>query len=247
MERLGQGIEKTGIRIDLPEETSQRLIKRTGVVLRRGNYMEGDIAALLFLKSGGTNWVYVPGASKGSMRFGGALEPFVWGHYQLYQSKRKTYLKEIEVTEDFWALRRHPRAVIQAVRWAKMLERHLIPGYPYDDLLALFYWALKALSEGVAPELLDARFLWRWLLSWGIAPDLRSCGSCGKPLGGRAVWREGTFVCTDCAPGQSPVDIDEFAAYALSKSFVPENGASKLLEQARNVQQFFVRNLDDNR
>ena len=176
MERLGQGIEKTGIRINLPEETSQRLIKRTGVVLRRGNYMEGDIAALLFLKSGGTNWVYVPGASKGSMRFGGALEPFVWGHYQLYQSKRKTYLKEIEVTEDFWALRRHPRAVIQAVRWAKMLERHLIPGYPYDDLLALFYWALKALSEGVAPELLDARFLWRWLLSWGIAPDLRSCG-----------------------------------------------------------------------
>jgi len=209
--------------------------------------MEGDIAALLFLKSSGTNWVYIPGASKGSIRFGGALEPFVWGHYQLYQSKRKTYLKEIEVIEDFWTLRRYPQAVIQAVRWEKMFERYLIPGYPYDDLLALFYWALKALSTGIAPDLLDARFLWRWLLSWGIAPDLLSCSACGKPLDGRAVWQEGTFVCTNCAYGQSPVDIDEFAAYALSKSFVPENGISKLLEQARNVRQHFVRNLDDNR
>lgn len=248
MERFGQGIEKTGVRIELPEETSQRLLKRTGVVLRRGNYMEGDVAVLLFLKSSGTAWVYVPGASRGSMRFGGALEPFVWGHYQLYQSKRKTYLKEIEVAEDFWALRRHPRAVLQAVRWSKMFERHLISGYPYDDLLALFYWALKALAEGVAPELINARFLWRWLLSWGIAPDLRSCSSCGKSLREGAVWREGAFVCTECAADRKQaLDIDEFAAYALAKSFVPENGTPRLLEQAENIQRFFVKNLDDNR
>lgn len=250
MERFRKGIKKAGIHINLPEETSQRLIKRTGVVLRRGRYLEGNMSVLSFLKSGGINWLYIPGASKGSMRFGGALEPFVWGHYQLYQSRRKMYLKEVEVTEDFWALRRYPRSVIQAVRWAKMFEQHLITGYPYDDLLVLFYWALKALSKGIDPELLNARFLWRWLLSWGIAPDLFTCSSCGKPLFGHAFWQEGAFVCTNCAHGaygQSHVDIDELAAYIISKSFVPEKNTSKLLEQARNVQQFFIKNLNDNR
>ena len=81
-------------------------MERTGVVLRRGNYMEGNMAALLFLKDSGTTWVYIPGASRGSVRFGGALEPLVWGRYQLYQSKRRTYIKEVEVAEDFWPLRR---------------------------------------------------------------------------------------------------------------------------------------------
>ena len=38
-------------------------------MLKRGSYLEGDLALLLFLKSSGATWCYVPGASKGSVRF----------------------------------------------------------------------------------------------------------------------------------------------------------------------------------
>ncbi len=215
--------------------------------MRRGNYMEGNMAALLFLKDSGTTWVYIPGASRGSVRFGGALEPLVWGRYQLYQSKRRTYIKEVEVAEDFWPLRRRPAAVIQAVRWAKLLERCLIAGYPYNDLLALFYWAQKALLEGVSPETVNARFLWRWLHSWGIAPDLYHCSSCGCLLDGKAGWFHNAFVCLACNPAASMHKIDLFTEYALSKSFIPRGDAAALLEQARPLQELFVKNLDENR
>ncbi|MGI6075346.1 MAG: DNA repair protein RecO [Pyramidobacter sp.] len=247
MERFGDRTEKNGVRVDLPEEQSQRFIKRTGVVLRRGDYMEGNMAALLFFKDSGTTWVYIPGASRGSQRFGGALEPLVWGRYQLYQSKRRMYIKEVEVAEDFWELRRRPDAVIQAVRWAKLLERHLIGGYPYNDLLALFYWAQKALLEGVPNETVNARFLWRWLHSWGIAPDLFHCSSCGCTLDGTAGWLDNSFVCSACSPGSRHYEIGNFAEYALSKSFIPRKDAAALLEQARPLQELFVKNLDENR
>ncbi len=248
MERLGERTQKIGVHVDVPETVTQRFIDRSGVVLKRGNYMEGNMAALLFLKSSGTTWCYVPGASKGSLRFGGALEPFVWGRYHLYQSKkRRTYLREVDVTDDFWSLRKRPGAVVMSVRWAGMLERFLIPGYPYDTLLALLYWAMKALEKGVEPDAVHARFLWRWLLDWGIAPDFGRCGSCGVPLRGEGAWLDGAFVCKSCAHGLGTLRFDEFAAYAMSKSFVPQVRNEEMLRQARELQRFFVKNLEENR
>ena len=247
MERLGKQTEETGLRIEIPEASDQRFDKRTGVVLKRGSYLEGDLALLLFLKSSGATWCYVPGASKGSVRFGGALEPLVWGRYQLYRSKRRVYIREVEVNDDFWELRKHPKAVFMAVHMVKMLEKNLILGYPYDTLLILFYWALKALQKGIEPELVNARFLWRWLLDWGIAPDLQRCVSCGSPLEGQGSWLDGGFHCRSCSGSQKLLSFDEFADYALSASFIPPKINANMVEQARRLLPYFVKNLDENR
>lgn len=218
--------------------------------------MEGDLSVLLFLKDSGLVRVYVPGAGKTASRFGGALEPLVWAKYQLYQSRRKTYLKEIDVTEDFWKLRQSPSAIRCALHWCRSLGRFLLDGYPYNDLLALFYWGLRGLSEKVPPELVSARFFWRWLLCWGIAPDLDRCSECGKPLNGLGTWNGDAFLCAACASSAmtdteesrgGTFSLDEFSAYAQSRSFIPHHASSKLLEQARPLQGLFVQNLDNNR
>jgi len=209
--------------------------------------MEGDQSLLLFLKRSGTTWCYVPGASKGSVRFGGALEPLVWGRFQLYQSKRRNYLREVEVTDDFWELRKNPKGVFVALRWAKLLQNYLIDGYPYDPLLALLYWGMKALQRGVEPELVNARLLWRWLLDWGIAPDFYTCSLCGQPLNGEGAWLEGGFCCRSCSKGLKIERFDAFANYALAKSFNINAASVATIEQARELQKYFVKNLEDNR
>ena len=247
MERFGKRTEETGLRVEVPEVSDQRFVKRSGVVLKRGNYMEGDLALLLFLKTSGMTWCYVPGAAKGSVRFGGALEPLVWGRYQLYQSKRRVYVREVEVTDDLWELRKQPKAIFMAARWTRLLAENLIPGYTYDSLLVLFYWAMKALEKGVEPDVVSARFLWRWLLDWGIAPDFKLCSSCGRPLNGSGAWSEGGFCCPDCASGLPPVFFEQFAEYALSNSFIPKKENAEMAKQARALFPFFVKNLDDNR
>ncbi len=246
MEGFGIGTEKNGLRVALPDEISTRLIKRTGVVLKRGSFMEGDLSVQLFLKDSGTTWVYLPGASRGSVRFGGAVEPLVWGRYQLYQSRRRTYLKEVEVTEDFWELRRVPEAVKQAARWIGLFDRYLIAGYPYNELQALFYWALKALAQKISAPVVDARFLWRWLLNWGIAPDLARCSACGRALDGRGVPQGGAFVCAECGKGSEALEIDEFARYALSKSFIPTGNFLRLREQVEPLGKLLIKNLEEN-
>lgn len=210
--------------------------------------MEGDLSVLLFLRDHGLAWAYIPGGGKGRTRYGGALDPFVWGHYQLYQSKKHIYIKEIEVIEDFLGLRSSGKALQTALLWTRLLKTYLIEGYPYNDLLILFYWALRALASQVPPDIVHSRFLWRWLQSWGIAPDLRHCVQCGAELGSKALWREGAFCCARCAHDSgAALDLSEFAEYALSRSFIPERNTSGLLEQSRAVQSLFMENLDNNR
>jgi DNA repair protein RecO (recombination protein O) len=159
----------------------------SGVVLNRRIGGEGDLLLTLFLKGMGKIFVSARGAATGKVRFGGGTEPLVWGTFALYQSRDgeegKKYLKSVDVADDMLKLRRRGDAVFAAVRWAKLLMRHLLDGHPSDDLLANLYWSMKLLSEGRVPvEAAEWRFLWRWLKAWGLAPDLRHCAGSPKEL-----------------------------------------------------------------
>jgi DNA repair protein RecO (recombination protein O) len=155
----------------------------SGVVLGRRILGEGDLYLTLFLKGLGLVFVSARGAASGKVRFGGGTEPLVWGTFTLYQSKGgeggKKYLKGVDVADDMLKLRSRAEALFAAVRWAKLLTRHLMEGHPSDDLLANFYWSMKLTADGVIPvEAVEWRFLWRWLKNWGLAPSLADCFDC---------------------------------------------------------------------
>jgi DNA repair protein RecO (recombination protein O) len=153
----------------------------SGVVLSRRVIGEGDLFLTLFLKEMGMTTVSARGAAKGKVRFGGGTEPLVWGVFTLYQGKGegKRYLKSVDVADDMLKLRTGACPLFTAVRWAKLLMRHLMEGHPADDLLANLYWNMKLLNEGEIPvEAVEWRFVWRWLKSWGLAPELAECVGC---------------------------------------------------------------------
>ena len=149
----------------------------SGVVLSRRIVGEGDLLLTLFLKGMGLTFVSARGAATGKVRFGGGTEPLVWGSFSLYRSRGgdegKKYLKGVDVADDMLKLRSRADALFAAVRWAKLLKRHLMDDHPADDILANFYWNMKLMSDGEIPvEAAEWRFLWRWLKTWGLAPDL---------------------------------------------------------------------------
>jgi DNA repair protein RecO (recombination protein O) len=151
------------------------------VVLGRRILGEGNLYLTLFLKGLGVTFVSAPGAASGKVRFGGGTEPLVWGTFTLYQSKGgeggRKYLKGVDVADDMLQLRSRAEALFAAVRWARLLARHLMEGHPSDDLLANFYWSMK-LTADVPVEAVEWRFLWRWLRHWGLAPSLADCFDC---------------------------------------------------------------------
>ncbi len=204
---------------------------------------EGSLSLRLFLKGIGPLWARLPGAARGSLRFGGATEPLVWGTFQLYQSPKGVYMKEAEVKEDFWTLRQGP-TMMTALRWAKWLHRFLLERERCDDVLALFYWAMKALQDRFDAEAVQARFLWRWLLSWGSAPDLSACGSCGRLLQDRGWFYDGALLCSGCAgEGAEALDLDQVAPYVMAPRFLPTSGDS-LRGQCKNLSKWLLKTLE---
>ena len=127
----------------------------------------------LFLKGFGRLPVFIRGGGRGSVRFGGATEPLVWGDFELYKSGKggRLILRSVEVKYDALKLRGSKRLILTAINWAKMLIMYLEEGRADDKVLSCFYWGLKLLEEGVPVEIADWRFVWRWLNIWGLAPE----------------------------------------------------------------------------
>ena len=171
--------------------------------MRRTDTPRGDRRVLLALRGIGPVWASVPGGAKGSVRFGGATEPFVWGVFHLYRSPRRLHLREVDVKEHFWELRSRPAWLRRGLSWDALLIRGLLPGHPCDEVLPPFFWALSFLREGVSEEVTEWRFFWKWLHAWGRAPDLERCASCGASLEAEG-WgpEEEGLRCAACVPRQ---------------------------------------------
>lgn len=179
----------------------QGLEAASGVVLTRSASGEGDLSLTLFLKGMGLVRVFARGAAAGRVRFGGGTEPLVWGSFRLHRGRGGgVYLSAVDVVDGMIPLRRRPDPLRAAVRWSRLLVRHLMAEHPADDLLANLYWNMRLLAApGVPPDAAEWRFLWRWLSAWGLAPDLARCAHCGAALG-EASWTGEGLICAGCGP-----------------------------------------------
>ncbi len=173
----------------------------SGTVLHRRIAGEGDLLLTLFLRGLGLTFVSARGAASGKVRFGGGTEPLMWGNFRLYKGRGGGYhLRSVDVVDDLLKLRGNQEGIFAAVRWAKLLMRHIPQGHPFDELLANFYWNLKLLDGGeCSVEVAEWRFMWRWLKLQGLAPDLFRCLRCGSKLK-EAGWMSEGLLCTACAP-----------------------------------------------
>lgn len=187
----------------------------SGAVLARKRMGEGGLWLVLFLKGHGLLRASAPGAERGRTRFGGGTEPFVWGAFQLHRGKGGgLWLGGVDVADDMLPLRRRPEALLMAARWSKLLIRHVIPEHPADALVADLYWNTKLLCAAhVSAEAAGWRFLWRWLVDWGLAPDMRRCAACGRELEA-ATWGRDGLICAR-HPGAS-VDGPTFTGEDLA-------------------------------
>lgn len=152
---------------------TQGYFSASGTVLRRKISAEGDMVIDLFLKELGRLPVYIRGGGRGSVRFGGATEPLVWGEFELYRSGKGGHiiLKSVDVKYDALKLRDSKEMLLTAFNWIKMLLMYLEEGRADNKVLSCYFWGLKLLEDGVPVEIADLRFVWRWLNIWGLAPE----------------------------------------------------------------------------
>lgn len=189
------------------EELRQGYLKASGTVLRRIDSPEGERRLNLLLKGIGPVWATAPGAARGRGRFGGATEPLVWGAFSLYKGPRRLYLREVEVKEDFWNLRKSRGSLQRAMEWSRWISRNTMEGHSCDSLIGLFFWSLRNLEQGAEGDVAEWRFFWKWLRLFGVAPELDRCAGCGQALEG-AIWTEDALLCPRCITQGSGLRVD---------------------------------------
>ena len=140
----------------------------SGITLIRDIMGENNLRVTLFLKDVGM-------VSLGSKHFGGDSEPFLWSRFKLRKNKFvKTYfVYDVDVFDDMLHIRYKKERMITIVRWARLILKYLPPKHPDNDLLANLYWSMKLLCAPSVPyDAVDWRFIWKWIESWGLAPDV---------------------------------------------------------------------------
>ena len=140
----------------------------SGVTLVRNILGERNLRVTLFLKDIGI-------ISIGSKNFGGDSEPFLWGQFRLQKNRlvRTYFVYDIEVFDDMLQIRYKKERMIAVLKWSRLILKYLAPEQPDNDLLANLYWSMKLLCAPNVPyDAADWRFIWKWIESWGLAPDV---------------------------------------------------------------------------
>lgn len=142
--------------------------KAKGVTLAREISGENKLWVRLFIQGEGV-------VSLSSKNFKGDSEPFVWAIYTFRKMARsaKYLVDDIDVKDDMLALRRSRETILTAQKWASLLIKYMPHEQPDDDLLNILYWNMKLLATQSVPYYVPAwRFLWQWIHSWGLAPEI---------------------------------------------------------------------------
>mgnify|MGYP003571566888 CR=1 FL=1 len=143
-------------------------LKISGVILHREISGEKNLWLKLFLKDFGIVNVTTRHAD-------GSTEPFIWGKFELKKKSKSVnyYAEHIEITDDFFKIRKSPDSILTVLKWIKLIPKFLTLDQADNLLLANLYWSMKLLEAPQIPfDIADWKFLWHWLEIWGLAPDL---------------------------------------------------------------------------
>ncbi|MBQ9419506.1 MAG: hypothetical protein IJU31_03925 [Synergistaceae bacterium] len=143
-------------------------LSESGMIVYRDLSGEKNLWMKIFLRGSGIINVTAKKA-------GGDTEPLLWGKFTLRKKQRSSnyFVEDFEVVDDMLKIRQRKDSLFMVFRWLKLVIKFLAPYQPDDELLANLYWSMKLLSEPVVPvEAASWKFLWRWISSWGLAPDL---------------------------------------------------------------------------
>ena len=143
-------------------------VTASGITFSRKILGEKNLQVTLFLKDIGL-------ITLGSKNLGGDSEPFVWGRFKLQKHKRvrSYYVYDIEVFDDMLKLRQKKECIFTAIKWTRLITKYLTFEQPDNNLLTNLYWSMKLLCVSCVPtEAINWRFIWKWVESWGLAPDM---------------------------------------------------------------------------
>ena len=154
-------------------------IKVRGLVLREYEAGESDKRLMIFCKGQGRLMVYARGARKPSSKFLAAAQLFTYADFVLTQGRGFYALAQVEIIENFYALREDYDRLMCAHMVAEVCEKTLWDNIESDELLLLALKTLSVLAKAqVLPLQVSSVFLMRFFDVHGLRPQTEACVVC---------------------------------------------------------------------
>ena len=159
------------------------LSEAKGLVIRTVDIKETDRLITIFTEEKGAITALARGARSLKSRKMAATMQFCYSNFILYEQGDKLWIKEAELIESFFDIRRSIEGLALAGYIAEVLSDVTVEEAE-RDLLRLSLNSLYAISKGkYSCEKIKAAFEIRAASILGFMPDVISCNSCGEKTG----------------------------------------------------------------
>jgi len=224
------------------------------LVVREVDYKEQDKILTLLTAENGRMTVTARAARRQGSRHAAAAQSLCFSRMVLSEHRERFTLRETEVLDSFWALRRDiGRLALGA--WLADAGGVLMPERsPAPEIFRLTLLALRHIAGDTRPmALVKGAFEMAVMCRAGFAPALETCAHCGKPPQDPALDVHGGVArCRGCAAGaeDAPVPPGVWQALLFLRDAPPEKafgftlGGEELAFFAKLCERYFLAHTD---
>lgn len=171
----------------------------TGLIIRTADIKESDRLVTIFTEETGVITAIAKGARSIKSRQMSATLQFCYGRYVLYQKNDFYWIKEAELIESFFDIRKRLEGLALASYLCEVLSDVTVSEAD-RELLRLSLNSLYAIAKGeISLRKIKAAFEFRAAAILGFLPDILSCRCCDKKEGDFYLdVMDGSLVCADC-------------------------------------------------
>ncbi len=171
-------------------------IKDEGIILNVKDFRENDKKVDIFLSNNGIITAVAYGAKKSKKRFGGNLDPYNLGEFEILSTKKGFYLKEVSVKRIFTNIKSNIVTLTMLFNITKLIVK-----VPSNN--KMIYKALLKILMKMESSNLDLKYYFFFLIYFLKKEGLFSlcnCYFCNSHIIDKLVIKNGqlVFMCKNC-------------------------------------------------
>ena len=190
----------------------------TGLVLSAAPIGEYDKRVVILTKEYGKISAFAKGARRPNSPLVGAVNPFAFGKFTIYEGRTSYTIMSAEITNYFAELREDITGAYYGFYFLEFANYYTRESNDEREMLGLLYQSLRALSNPHLPKrLVRVIYELKALCINGEGPEVFRCTVCGdRERSAEFSVKKGGLVCRECAADvRDGVSLDKSTLYSM--------------------------------
>ena len=201
----------------------------TGIILSATPIGEYDKRVVILTKEKGRLSAFAKGARKPNSSLSGAVSPFCFGQFTLYEGHNSNTITQANISNYFEELRTDVEAAYYGFYFMEFAEYYTREYNDETQMLKLLYQTFRALTKNSIPkELIKNIYELKAIYINGEGPEVFQCVKCGTPDYNMVFSaKEGGIVCEKCRRGvYDTMEVDTSTLYTMQ--YIASSSVEKL-------------------